>query len=141
MDELYELLLEKAKKQVESEASLSADTHKLISTILKVYHATHRAQTNSVLENKESQTIEKTNKQPREYDPVTDEELLETKTVTPELAAKYLQNGTTAQDLRLDAQEGICPFMTAKRCKGGRHSYRVNVGLLIRYKNGELGLI
>lgn len=71
---------------------------------------------------------------------MTDAELLAHEKIGPEVAAKYLQNGTTAQNLRLDAQEGICPFMTAKRGKG-RYSYRVNVGLLIRYKSGELGLI
>lgn len=71
---------------------------------------------------------------------MTEQELLSHEKIGPEVAAKYLQNGTTAQDLRLDAQDGICPFMIAKRGKG-RYSYRVNVGLLIQYKNGELGLI
>lgn len=70
---------------------------------------------------------------------MTDEELLSHEKIGPEVAAKYLQSGHTAQDLRLDAQEGICPFMRAIRGKG-RYSYRVNVGLLIRYKHGELGL-
>lgn len=70
---------------------------------------------------------------------MTDEELLSHKKIGPEVAAKYLQGGYTAQDLRLDAQEGICPFMTARRGKG-RYSYRVNVGLLIRFKHGELGM-
>lgn len=70
---------------------------------------------------------------------MTEQELLSHKKIGPEVAAKYLQNGTTAHDLRLDAQEGICPFMIAKRGKG-RYSYRVNVGLLIKYKHGELGL-
>lgn len=70
---------------------------------------------------------------------MTEQELLSHKRIGPEVAAKYLQNGTNAQHLRLDAQEGICPFMKAIRGKG-RYSYRVNVGLLIRYKNGELGL-
>ena len=50
MDELYELLLEKAKEQVKKETSLSADTHKLISTILKVYHATQRVRTKDLFE-------------------------------------------------------------------------------------------
>lgn len=70
---------------------------------------------------------------------MSDEELLSHKRIGPEIAAKYLQNGTSAQDIRLDAQEGISPFCIAKRGKG-RYSYRVNVGLLIRYKHGELGL-
>lgn len=69
---------------------------------------------------------------------MTEQELLSHEKIGPEVAAKYLQNGTTAQDLRLDAQDGICPFMIAKRGKG-RYSYRVNVGLLIKYKHGELG--
>ena len=70
---------------------------------------------------------------------MTDEELLANKKIGPELAAKYLQNGTTAHELRLDARDGICPFMTARRGRG-RYSYRVNVGLLIKYKHGLLGL-
>lgn len=70
---------------------------------------------------------------------MTDAELLAHEKIGPEVAAKYLQNGTSPHDLRLDAQEGICPFMTAKKGRG-RHSYRVNVGLLIKYKHGELGL-
>lgn len=70
---------------------------------------------------------------------MTEQELLAHEKIGPEIAAKYLQNGTNAQNLRLDAQEGICPFMKAIRGKG-RYSYRVNVGLLIRYKNGDLGL-
>lgn len=70
---------------------------------------------------------------------MTDAELLSHKKIGPEVAAKYLQSGYSAQDLRLDAQEGICPFMRAIRGKG-RYCYRVNVGLLIKYKHGELGL-
>ena len=44
MKELYESVLEKAKKAVENEKenSLSAETEKLISTALKLYHATRR---------------------------------------------------------------------------------------------------
>lgn len=70
---------------------------------------------------------------------MSDEELLAHPKIGPEIAAKYLQNGTSAHDIRLDAQEGISPFCIAKRGKG-RYSYRINVGLLIRYKHGELGL-
>lgn len=70
---------------------------------------------------------------------MSNEELLSHKKIGPEIAAKYLQNGTTAQDIRLDAQEGISPFCVARKGKG-RYSYRVNVGLLMRYKAGELGL-
>ncbi len=68
---------------------------------------------------------------------MTTEELLSYKKIGPEVAAKYLQNGTTAHELRLDAQEGTCPFMTARPGKG-RYSYRVNIGRLIKFKNGEL---
>jgi hypothetical protein len=68
---------------------------------------------------------------------MTDEELLAHEKIGPEIAAKYLQGGYTAQDLRLDAQEGICPFMVAKRGKG-RYAYRVNVGQLIKFKHGEI---
>lgn len=71
---------------------------------------------------------------------MTDSELLAYPKIGPEIAARYLQNGTSAHELRLDAREGICPFMTAHR-GSGRFSYRVNVGLLIRYKHGELGLM
>jgi len=71
---------------------------------------------------------------------MSDRELLAYEKIGPEVAAKYLQNGTTAQDIRLDAQEGISPFCTAKKNKGGRYSYRVNVGLLMKFKAGELGL-
>ena len=70
---------------------------------------------------------------------MSDNELLSHKKIGPEIAAKYLQNGTTAQNIRLDAQEGISPFCVARKGKG-RYSYRVNVGLLMRYKAGELGL-
>lgn len=70
---------------------------------------------------------------------MTDAELLAHEKIGPEVAAKYLQNGTTAHDIRLDAQEGISPFCVARKGKG-RYSYRINVGLLMRYKAGELGL-
>lgn len=70
---------------------------------------------------------------------MSDAELLAHEKIGPEVAAKYLQNGTTAHDIRLDAQEGISPFCVARKGKG-RYSYRINVGLLMRYKAGELGL-
>ena len=70
---------------------------------------------------------------------MSETELLSYEKIGPEIAAKYLQNGTTAQDIRLDAQDGTSPFCVARKGKG-RYSYRVNVGLLIKYKNGELGL-
>ena len=70
---------------------------------------------------------------------MSDAELLAHAKIGPEVAAKYLQNGTTAHDIRLDAQDGISPFCIARKGKG-RYSYRVNVGLLMKYKHGELGL-
>ena len=71
---------------------------------------------------------------------MSDDELLQNPKIGPELAAKYLQNGTTAQDIRLDAQEGISPFCTCDNRTGKRFRYRINVGLLIKFKHGELGL-
>lgn len=70
---------------------------------------------------------------------MTAQELLSHEKIGPELAAKFLQNGTTATDIRIQAQNGKCPFCLAIKGKG-RYAYRVNPGLLIKYKNGELGL-
>lgn len=70
---------------------------------------------------------------------MSEQELLSHEKIGPELAAKFLQNGTTALDIRIQAQNGKCPFCLAIKGKG-RYAYRVNVGLLIKYKNGELGL-
>ena len=71
---------------------------------------------------------------------MSDEELLSYKKIRPEIAAKYLQDGTTAQEIRVKAQLGICPFCTAEQPTGKRWTYRVNPGLLMKYKAGELGL-
>lgn len=51
MKELYESVLAKAKKAVndDRENSLSAGTEKLISTTLKLYHATRKEREASVL--------------------------------------------------------------------------------------------
>ncbi len=68
------------------------------------------------------------------------DELLAHKKVGPQLAAEYLQNGTTAQEIRVMAQNGLCPFCDAVKGKG-RYIYRVNIGLLMRFKNGQLGLL
>lgn len=70
---------------------------------------------------------------------MSDAELLALPKVGPEHAAKYLQNGTTTQEIRVKAQLGKCPYCAAEKMSG-RYRYRVNVGLLIKYKNGELGL-
>ncbi len=71
---------------------------------------------------------------------MTDQELLALPKVRVEDAAKYLQNGTTAQEIRVKAQYGKCPFCKAEQPTGRRYVYRINVGLLLRYKAGELGL-
>lgn len=71
---------------------------------------------------------------------MTETELLSHDKIRPEIAAKYLQDGTTAQDIRVSAQMGDCPFCTAVKPSGKRWAYRVNPGLLIKYKAGELGL-
>lgn len=70
---------------------------------------------------------------------MSDAELMAMPKVGPEAAAKYLQNGTTAQEIRVMAQNGLCPFCTAEYMTG-RYRYRVNLGLLIKFKAGELGL-
>lgn len=70
---------------------------------------------------------------------MSDAELMAMPKVGPEAAAKYLQNGTTAQEIRVMAQNGLCPFCTAQFMTG-RYRYRVNLGLLIKFKAGELGL-
>lgn len=71
---------------------------------------------------------------------LTESELLANRKIRPEIAAAYLQDGTTAQEIRVKAQKGICPFCTAERPTGKRWRYRVNPGLLMKYKAGELGL-
>lgn len=71
---------------------------------------------------------------------MTDAELLSHEKIGPDVAAKYLQNGTTAQEIRVKAQNGKCPFCTAEQPTGRRWVYRINPGLLIRFKSGELGL-
>lgn len=71
---------------------------------------------------------------------LTDSELLGIPRIGPQEAAEYLQNGTTAQEIRVLAQNDLCPFCKATQGAGRRFSYRVNVGLLMKYKRGELGL-
>lgn len=71
---------------------------------------------------------------------MTEAELMSCKKIRPEIAARFLQDGTTAQDIRVSAQNGMCPFCVAIRPSGKRWAYRVNPGLLIKYKAGELGL-
>lgn len=68
---------------------------------------------------------------------MTDMELLAMPKVGPEQAARYLQNGTSAQEIRVKAQNGICPFCKAEK-GSGRYRYRVLVNALIKYKAGEM---
>ena len=68
---------------------------------------------------------------------MTDTELLALPKIGPKEATAYLQNGTTAQDIRVAAQQGICPFCYAEKMKGC-YRYGVFVGALIKYKAGEL---
>jgi len=72
---------------------------------------------------------------------MTDDELMAIRKIRPEDAARYLQDGTTAQEIRVKAQFGVCPFCCAeKRTPGSRrYTYRVNPGLLMDYKAGRLG--
>ena len=61
--------------------------------------------------------------------------------IRPEDAAKYLQSGVTALEIRMKAQEGKCPFCRAEKTPGTKTwHYRVNLSLLIRAKNGEFGV-
>lgn len=71
---------------------------------------------------------------------MTDAELLAYEKIGPEVAARYLQNGTNAQEIRVKAQNGICPFCRAEKPTGRRWVYRINPGLLMQYKKGQLGL-
>lgn len=70
---------------------------------------------------------------------MTDQELLAHKKIRPDIAAQFLQDGTTPQEIRIKAQLGICPFCTAEKPTGRRWVYRINPTNLIRYKAGELG--
>lgn len=61
--------------------------------------------------------------------------------IRPEDAAKYLQSGVTALEIRMKAQEGKCPFCRAEKTPGAKTwHYRVNLSLLILAKNGEFGV-
>ena len=64
---------------------------------------------------------------------MTDHELMSCKKITCAVAAAYLQNGTTAQEIRVKAQLGICPVCRAEK-KKSRYVYRIIVGALIKYK-------
>lgn len=72
---------------------------------------------------------------------MTEHELLSHKRITPEIAAKYLQDGTTAHEIRIKARNGTIPYCSAEQPSGKRWVYRVNPGLLMKFKAGELGLL
>ena len=56
-------------------------------------------------------------------------------------AARYLQSGVTALEIRMKAQAGECPFCRAEKTPNSKTwHYRVNLNLLIRAKNGEFGV-
>ena len=65
---------------------------------------------------------------------MTTADLLELPRVLVSDAAKYLQSGMTAEDIRVRARAGSCPFCIAdKRTPKSRvYRYRVNVGALIK---------
>ena len=66
---------------------------------------------------------------------MTTKELLELPKVRVEDAAKYLQNGTTANEIRIRAQHHACIFCDAIRPENSKkYHYRVHVGKLINYK-------
>lgn len=71
---------------------------------------------------------------------MTEAELMAHDKIGPEVAARYLQNGTTAQEIRIRAQNGKCPFCMAEKPTGRRWVYRIVPGLLVQYKQGQLGL-
>ncbi len=61
--------------------------------------------------------------------------------IRPEDAAKYLQSGVTALEIRMKAQEGKCPFCRAEKTPNSKTwHYRVNLSLLIRAKEGAFGV-
>lgn len=72
---------------------------------------------------------------------MTDQDLLSLKRIRPEDAARYLQDGSFAQEIRVKAQLGLCPFCTAEQPTGRRWVYRINAGKLMKYKRGELDLM
>lgn len=72
---------------------------------------------------------------------MTDAELMTHKRITPEIAAKYLQDGTTPHEIRVKARYGLVPYCSAEQPSGKRWVYRVNPGLLMKFKAGELGLL
>lgn len=72
---------------------------------------------------------------------LTEEELRALPRVRPEDAARYLQSGVTALEIRMKAQQGNCPFCRAEKTPNSKTwHYRVNLNLLIKSKSGEFGV-
>ena len=66
---------------------------------------------------------------------MTTTELMQLPNIGVKHAAKYLQNGTTEDDIRVGAQAGACPFCKALRTEGSkRYHYRIILGELIKAK-------
>lgn len=72
---------------------------------------------------------------------LTESDLKALRRIRPEDAARYLQSGVTALEIRMKAQAGECPFCRAEKTPGAKTwHYRVNLNLLIRAKEGEFGV-
>mgnify|MGYP001625871437 CR=1 FL=1 len=71
---------------------------------------------------------------------MTTKELLGLKKVTVAAAAAYLQSGVTAEELRLKAQEGQCPYISCnyRTEKSKKRRYRIDVRGLILAKCGQI---
>ena len=72
---------------------------------------------------------------------LTESDLRALRRIRPEDAARYLQSGVTALEIRMKAQAGECPFCRAEKAPNSKTwHYRVSLSLLIRAKNGEFGV-
>nr|DAH67163.1 MAG TPA: hypothetical protein [Caudoviricetes sp.] len=73
---------------------------------------------------------------------MTDEELDRMERVTIKTASEYLNRERSANDIRLFAQKGECPFAHYERKPGAKLGrVHINVGLLKAYRRGELPLM
>ena len=71
---------------------------------------------------------------------MTTKELLSLKKVTVAAAAAYLQSGVTPEELRVMAQEGLCPYISCnfRTENSKKRRYRVDVRGLILAKCGQI---
>lgn len=67
--------------------------------------------------------------------PPSDEEILKHDNVPPYLASKYI--GWSTPTMYRALQEGRAPFGFGVECAGGKWSYNISPGLLVRYKHGD----